>query len=72
LKQDLQSKIKKEHKYLATKEDIMAVKEDQMNVKENVVKFREEMIKQYRSFLTFNITIFAIITSFLIYLVAKS
>jgi len=75
--------------FVAVREDIVSVKEDIISVKEDVVsvrgeiisvkeelkednvKLREMMIKQHRSFLTLNITIFAIITTILIYLVTK-
>jgi len=74
----IERKIEKEHKYLATKGDIIAVEEKIVVVEEKIVKveekimtLREEIIKQYRSFLTVNIAVFAIIVSILIYLVTK-
>jgi len=85
----VERKIEKEHKYLATKEDIIAVKEDITVVREELQAFKEdvhrkivaveekivilqgEIIKQYRSFLTVNITMLAIVVSMFIYLIAK-
>jgi len=71
----VERKIEKEHKYLATKEDIMKVREDMVVFKEQVnrefVTIRSEMVKQHRSFMNLIITLFTIVITILIYLVVK-
>jgi len=67
----VERKIEKEHKYLATKGDIIVVEEKIVKVEEKIMTLREEIVKQYRSFLTVNIAILAIVISILIYLITK-
>jgi len=43
----VEQKIEKEHKYLATKKDIMAVKEDIMTVREELQAFKEDVNLKY-------------------------
>jgi len=87
VEKEINSKIENEHKYLATKGDLMAIrtelKEEVMKVredlmaarterKEDLMKVREEIIqKQNKSFITINIAFFAVIISILLYVVSK-